>query len=171
MNEKEKQEELYGFPVFFFLSDSSAFFTTVGNFVNFEPYHETASYSFIDSICFGERKKRTANTLTKQSVHLYLEPFTWWRHFNISELFIVFGIKFRKTNKIVVTFVATTFKALLSVAKANDRLSGRKLCVGNIDYPFLNIFAHISPITYKKCANRSRRTEKRKLRLLLHKTR
>ena len=88
------------FLVFFFSSDSSAFFTTVGKFVNFEFYYEIASYSFIDSILFGERKKRTANTLTKQSVHLYLEPFTWWGYFNIFEFFIVFWIKFRKTNKI-----------------------------------------------------------------------
>ncbi len=133
------------FLVFFFSSDSSAFFTTVGKFVNFEFYYEMASYSFIDSILFGERKKRTANTLTKQSVHLYLEPFTWWGYFNIFEFFIVFWIKFRKTNKIVVTFIATTFKTLLSIAKANGRLPGHKLYTGSIYCPFGNILAHISP--------------------------
>ena len=138
------------FCVFFFLSDSSAFFTTVGKFVNFEFYYEIASYSFIDSILFGEREKRTTNTLTKQSVHLSLEPFTWRRYFNIFEFFIVFWIKFRKTNKIVVTFIATTFKTLLSVAKANGRLSWHKFYAGNIVHFFWNILAHISPINIQK---------------------
>ena len=131
------------FCVFFFLSDSSAFFTTVGKFVDFEFYYEIASYSFIDSILFGEREKRTTNTLTKQSVHLSLEPFTWRRYFNIFEFFIVFWIKFRKTNKIVVTFIATTFKTLLSVAKANGMLSWHKFYAGNVYYLFLIILAHI----------------------------
>ena len=141
------------FCVFFFLSDSSAFFTTVGKFVNFEFYYEIASYSFTDSILFGEREKRTTNTLTKQSVHLSLEPFTWRRYFNIFEFFIVFWIKFRKTNKIVVTFVATTLKALLSVAKTSRRLSGHKFYAGNVYYLFLIILAHISPYQHtKRCA-------------------
>ena len=148
------------FLVFFFSSDSSAFFTTVGKFVNFEFYYEMASYSFIDSILFGKRKKRTANTLTKQSVHLSLEPFTWRRYFNIFEFFIVFWIKFRKTNKIVVTFIATTFKTLLSVAKANGRLSWHKFYAGNIYYFFLIILAHISPINTQKGAQPKPRTRK-----------
>ena len=84
----------------------------------------------------GEREKRTTNTLTKQSVHLSLEPFTWRKYFNIFEFVIVFWIKFRKTNKIVVTFIATTFKTLLSVAKANGRLSWHKFYAGNIYYFF-----------------------------------
>ena len=140
------------FCVFFFLSDSSAFFTTVGKFVNFEFYYETASYSFIDSILFGEREKRTTNTLTKQSVHLSLEPFTWRRYFNIFEFFIVFWIKFRKTNKIVVTFIATTLKALFSVAKTNGRVSRREFYASNIDNLFWNILAHIFSYQHTKSA-------------------
>ena len=89
---------------------------------------------------------------------------------NIS--FFVFWIKFRKTKQIVVTFVATTLKVLLSVAKTNGRLSGRELYAGNIDYLFWNIVVHIYPLSaYKKGARPKPRTENRKLRLLLHKTR
>ena len=61
------------------------------------------------------------------------------------------GIKFRETKQIVVAFVATTLKALFSVAKTNGRLSGYKFYTDNIYYPFLNILAHISPLSaYKK---------------------
>ena len=48
----------------------------------------------------------------------------------------LFGIKFRKTNQIVVALVAATFKTLLSVAKTNVRVSGRKFNSGNIDNLF-----------------------------------
>ena len=70
---------------------------------------------------------------------------------NIS--FFIFGIKFRKTKQIVVTFVATTLKALFSVAKTNSGFSGRKFYAGNIYYPFLNILTHIFPYQHiKRCA-------------------
>jgi len=61
--------------VFFFLSVSPAAFTTVEKFVDLEFYYEMASHSFIDIIFFGERKKRAAHTLAKQTVHSYLVPF------------------------------------------------------------------------------------------------
>ena len=77
-----------------------------------------------------------------------------------NSFFFAFLLKFGKTKQIVVTFVATTLKALLSVAKANGRLSGRKLYAGNIDYPFLDIFAHISPINIQKGAQPKPRTRK-----------
>ena len=55
-----------------------------------------------------------------------------------------------------VTFVTTTRKALLSVAKTNGRLTRHKLYTGNIDYHFLNSLAHISPYPHiKKVRNRS----------------
>ena len=44
-----------------------------------------------------------------------------------------FWIKFGKTKQIVVALVATTLKALLSVAKTNGRLAGYKFYTGNID--------------------------------------
>ena len=47
-----------------------------------------------------------------------------------------FWIKFGETKQKVVALVATTRKALLSVAKTNGRLSRRKLDAGNIDYLF-----------------------------------
>ena len=47
-----------------------------------------------------------------------------------------FWIKFGETKQKVVALVATTRKALLSVAKTNGRLSRRKLDAGNIDYFF-----------------------------------
>ena len=139
--------------LFAFLSSSSAFFTTIGKFVDFEFYYEPASYSFIDSILFGKRKKRSANTLTKQTIHSYLVPFALRWYFHTFDFFLVFWIKVGETKQKEVALVATTFKALLSVAKTNSRLSGRKFCVGNIYYLFQNILAHISPYKHiKKCA-------------------
>ena len=69
-------------------------------------------------------------------------------------LFTVY-IKFGETKNIVVTFVTTTLKALLSVTKTNGWFSGRKLHACNICYLFLNILAHIPPLTNKKVRNRS----------------
>ena len=66
-------------------------------------------------------------------------------HSNIS--FFDFNIKFGKTKQKVIALVATTLKALLSVAKANVRLSRHKLDTGNVYDLFLNILAHISPIS------------------------
>ena len=59
-----------------------------------------------------------------------------------------------ETKQKVVTFVATTFKALLSVAKTNGRLSGGKFYAGNIYYlSWYIIIVHIfSPQYIKKCA-------------------
>ena len=68
-------------------------------------------------------------------------------------LFFVLWSKFRITKQIVVTFVATTLKSLLSVSKTNDGFSRRKLYSSNIYYPFWNILAHISPYQHiKRCA-------------------
>ena len=62
-----------------------------------------------------------------------------------------FGIKFRETKQIVVALVATTFKALLSVAKTNSRLSGRELYTGDIYHLFGNMFTHtFTSSAYKK---------------------
>ena len=49
-------------------------------------------------------------------------------------ILLFFGIKFGETTQKVIALVATTFKPLLSVAKTNSRLSGRKFCAGNIYY-------------------------------------
>ena len=51
-------------------------------------------------------------------------------------LLILFAccIKFGETTQKAVAFVATAFKALLSVAKTNVRLSGCKFYAGNIYY-------------------------------------
>ena len=57
-------------------------------------------------------------------------------------IFLVFWIKLWKTKQIVVTFVTTTLKALLSVAKTNRGLSGREFCAGNIYHLFNNNFTH-----------------------------
>jgi len=77
-----------------------------------------------------------------------------------NSFFFAFWIKFRKAKQIVVTFVATTLKALLSVANANGRLSGRKLYADNIAHFFWNILAHISPINIQKGAQPKPRTRK-----------
>ena len=119
-----------------FLFCPSTFFAFIEKLIDLEFYNNLASYSFIKTIHLGKRKKRTANTLTKQTVHSYLVPFTWRRHFNIPDFFFVFQIKFGKTKQIVVALVATTLKALLSVAKTNSRLSGRKFYACNINYLF-----------------------------------
>ena len=55
---------------------------------------------------------------------------------------LVFGIRFGKTKQVIITFVATTIKALLAVAKTSDRLSGCKLYTGYIHHGFW-IFTHI----------------------------
>ena len=70
-------------------------------------------------------------------------------------------IKFGKAKQITVTFVATTLKALLSVAKTNGRLSGRKLYTGNIYYTF-SILVHISPHQHIKSAPTEISAQKRK---------
>ncbi len=68
-------------------------------------------------------------------------------------ILLLFGIKFGKTKQIIVALVATTFKASLSVAKTNIRLSGHKLYAGNIYHLFGNIFTHTFTLSaYKKCA-------------------
>ena len=67
-----------------------------------------------------------------------------------NRFFFAFWLKFRKTKQRVVTFIATALKTLLSVAKTNGRLSGRKFYAGNIVHFFWNILAHISPIHIQK---------------------
>ena len=68
-------------------------------------------------------------------------------------ILFAFWIKFGETKQIIVALVATTFKALFSVAKTNSRLSWRKLYTANIYYFFRNIFTHILTLSaYKKCA-------------------
>ena len=56
-------------------------------------------------------------------------------------------IKFWSTKQQIITFIATTLKALLSVAKTNGRLARRKLYTCNIHHFFRNILFHISPIS------------------------
>ena len=51
-----------------------------------------------------------------------------------------------ETKQKVVAFVTTAFKALLSVAKTNGRLSGHKFYAGNIYYLFENILTHRFPL-------------------------
>ena len=70
------------------LSFVSVLFTAVGKLVDFEFYYEVASYSLIEIICFGERNKVAADLLTKQTVHSYLVPFAWRRHFHILGFFL-----------------------------------------------------------------------------------
>ena len=70
---------------------------------------------------------------------------------NIS--FFVFWIKFRKTKQIVGTFVATTLKALLPVAKTSGRLSWHKFYTCNIHYLFWIFLLIYPPISIqKRCA-------------------
>ncbi len=84
--------------------------------------------------------------------------------------FLVFWIKFRKTKQIVVTFVATALKPLLSVAKTNVRLSGRKLYTGNIYYLLFKILTHKSPYQHtKRCATEATHPKKHKPLLLRNK--
>ena len=63
-----------------------------------------------------------------------------------------FRIKFGETKQIVITFVTTTLKALISVAKTNSRHSGREFHAGNIYNLFWNILAHISSYQHIKSA-------------------
>ena len=53
---------------------------------------------------------------------------------------------FMKTKQIIVAFVATTLKPLLSVAKTNGRFSRSKLYTADIYYFFQNIITHILPL-------------------------
>ncbi len=62
-----------------------------------------------------------------------------------SIFFFVFWIKFGKTKQKIVALVATTFEALVSVAKTNCWLSGCEFYAGNIDNLFGNMLAHIYP--------------------------
>ena len=124
------------FLVFLFLSRTSAFFTLIEKFIDFEFYNNLASNSFIKTIYLGERKKRIANTLAKQTVHSYLVPFAWRRQFYIIDFFFVYQIKFGKTKQIIVALVTTTLKALLAVSETNGRLSGSEFYAGNVYYFF-----------------------------------
>jgi len=74
--------------------------------------------------------------------------------------FFVFFIEFGETKQEEIAFVATTLKALLSVAKTNGRFSGRQLDAGYIRFLFLNVHINVfSHLYIKKCANRSQRTK------------
>ena len=86
---KKNTRNFTEFLVFFFLSGSSASSTTVGKFVDFELYYNLASHSLVETIHLGIREKRTANTLTKQTVHLYFVPFTWRICFNFPDFFFI----------------------------------------------------------------------------------
>ena len=84
--------------------------------------------------------------------------------------FCILVIEFREAKQIIVTFIATTFKAMLSVTKTNSRLSGHKFYAGNIYYSFLNILAHIFPINIqKRCATEATHPKKHKPLLLRNK--
>ena len=74
---------------------------------------------------------------------------------------VAFWIKFGETKQIVVAFVATTFKALFSVAKTSIGLSWREFYTGNIYYLFWNSLTHIPLLSaYKKVRPMKERTEK-----------
>ena len=93
--------------------------------------------------------------------------------FTFSNIFFFdLNIKCGKTKQKVITVVATTFKTSLAIPKTSGRFPRRKFNTGNVYDLFLNVFIHIFlPIAYKKGAQPKPRTEKHKLRLLLHKTR
>ena len=59
--------------------------------------------------------------------------------------FFIFRINFGETKQIVIALVATAFKIMFSVAKANVRLSGREFYAGDIDNLFWNIHNQYSP--------------------------
>jgi len=73
-------------------------------------------------------------------------------------------IKFRKTKQIVIAFVTAARKAMLSAAKTNRRLSGRKLHARDVYHLFFNVFLSvflsvhtpILPQHNKKVRSRSR---------------
>ena len=66
-------------------------------------------------------------------------------------LLILLLIQFGKTMQIVITLVAATFKALLSVAQTNGRLSGCDFYAGNIYHLLENISTHTFTLSaYKK---------------------
>ena len=86
--------------------------------------------------------------------------------------FFDLNIKFGKTKQKVITLVATTFKTSLAIPKTSGRFFRRKFNTANVYDLFLNVLIHIFlPTAYKKGAQPKPRTEKHKLRLLLHKTR
>ena len=60
-------------------------------------------------------------------------------------LFFVFSTILGKAKQKEIALVTTAFKALLAVAKANPRLSGRKLNAGNIDNLIGKIRVHTAP--------------------------
>ena len=79
----------------------------------------------------------------------------YFRHSRVLRFFVLLilfaWIKFGETKQIIVALVATTFKALFSVAKTNGRLSGRELYTGNIYHLFGNMFTHtFTSSAYKK---------------------
>ncbi len=59
--------------------------------------------------------------------------------------FFVISISFGKTKQIVIALVATAFNIMLSVAKANVRLSGREFYADDIYNLFWNIHNQYSP--------------------------
>jgi hypothetical protein len=70
---------------------------------------------------------------------------------SVPVFFFVVWIKFGETKQKVVALVATTLKALLSVAKTDGGLSGRDLYAGNIYDLSWNIIVHIYLLSaYKK---------------------
>ena len=67
-------------------------------------------------------------------------------------LFVVFlfgfQIKLGETEQKIITFVATTFEAVISVSEANERLAGRKFYSRGIYYR-LNVFLHTQFLSQK----------------------
>ena len=146
--------------MFLFFSRTDVLFTFIDNFIDLELYNNLASCSLIKTIYLRKRNKRTANALTKQTIHSYLVPFACRRQFYILDFFFTYQIKFGKTKQIIVTLVTTAFKTLISIAKANVRLSGREFYAGNINNLFGNMLSHIILLSaYKKCGHRSSRTK------------
>ena len=64
------------------------------------------------------------------------------QRFFVGLIRFVILIKFKVTKQIVVTFIATAFKTLLSVTGTNGTLSGREFYAGNIYHLFGNILTH-----------------------------
>ena len=105
-------------------------------------------WHFIEYVPRRRKEKRRFLTFFALLCDYQTETFSSFSSAIFSALF--FWIKFRKTKQIVVALVATTFKTLLSVAKTNGRLSGRKFYAGNIDNLFRNMLAHIFFYQHKK---------------------
>ena len=68
--------------------------------------------------------------------------------FTFSNVFFFnLNIKFGKTKQKVITLITTTLKTLLTVTRANGRVSRCKLNTDTVYDLFLNVLVHISPFS------------------------